>query len=343
MTNQDEIKNSKDKKEEILGENLINSDLDKISSSNSSSTVPLLKEKIKMIKLRSRIIPIIGMLIGLLVYFAWFIAIFFLIYGSVLIRTILTLLLIYQYTLATKSELYRKFLKIMRPWEVFNSYIVYPEEELKNDHSLFAFHPHGVMGFGASMSGALSEVLYHATFCGSRAMINMPVSGIIARWMGVHGVDNKNFKQLMKKGKNIIFLPGGFEEATITNYGKDRVFIKERKGFIKYALEHGYKIHPCYTFNENRIFYTFNYLEKFRLFLNKFKIPGTIFFSKYLVFPNCEIDLFTVIGKPLELPRIEHPTKEEVDRYHKIYIEELEGLYRRYKDLYGGSEELEVL
>jgi hypothetical protein len=302
-----------------------------------------IQEMINKQKLRPKIIPIIGMCFGLTVYFAVLPTLYFLITGTLLVRTILILLLVYQYFLADKSENYRKFLLFMRPWEIFKSYTVHYEEELNNERSLFSFHPHGVLGFGPSMSGALNEVLLNSTFCGSRAMRNLPISGIVARWMGVFGVDNKNFKDLMRKNKNIIFVPGGFEEATITQYGKDRVYIKERKGFIKYALEFGYNVYPCYTFNENKIFYTFNYFENFRLLLNKMKFPGTVFFSKFGVFPHTDIDLFTVIGKPINFPVIRHPTKEDVEKYHKIYIDQLVGVYDRYKHYFNASETLEIL
>jgi len=291
----------------------------------------------------SKIIPIIGMCMGLLVYFSSFMTVFVLITGSIFVRTILLILLIYQFLFAKRSEKYRQFLKFFRPWEIFKSYKLLIEEELKPDHSLFSFHPHGIMGFGPSMCGAFNDILYNCVFCGSRALLNLPISGIFARWMGVCGVNNKNFKALMKVGKNIIFVPGGFEEATLTDYRKDRVFINSRKGFIKYALEYGYKLYPCYTFNENKIYFTVNILENFRLFLNKFKLPGTIFYSKYLVFPETNVNLLTVIGKPLVLPKIHKPSVEDIDKYHQIYLDELLALYNRYKYLCGASEQLEIL
>jgi len=192
------------------------------------------------------------------------------------------------------------------------------------------------------MSGAINDVLYESVFCGSRAMINLPISGIIARWMGVQGVNNKNFKDFLRKGKNIIFVPGGFEEATLTQHSRERVFIKERKGFIKYCLQYGYRIHPCYSFNENKIYYTFPYFERLRLFFNKLKIPGVIFYSKFLFFPNYDLDLFVVIGKSIQLPQISEPTNDEIDQYHKLYVDSLKALYDKYKSQFGASEELEI-
>ena len=41
------------------------------------------------------------------------------------------------------------------------------------------------------------------------------------------------------EGKNVALIPGGFQEATLYARGEHRVFIKQRKGFIKYALRHG--------------------------------------------------------------------------------------------------------
>ena len=40
----------------------------------------------------------------------------------------------------------------------------------------------------------------------------------------------------MKNNKNISFLPGGFEEASVTSNKEYRLWINNRKGFVKYAL-----------------------------------------------------------------------------------------------------------
>lgn len=55
-------------------------------------------------------------------------------------------------------------------------------------------------------------------------------------------------------------LPGGFEEATISTSKENRVFVKERKGFIKYAIRYGYKVFPVFTFGENKMY---NTVERF--------------------------------------------------------------------------------
>jgi len=173
-------------------------------------------------------------------------------------------------------------------------------------------------------------------------MILIPFSGIFARWMGLVGVDNKNFKEFMKEGKNIKFLPGGFEEATLTHCEKERIFVKDRKGFIKYSLQFGYTLYPIYTFNENKVYNTINILEGFRLWLNKLKIPGTLFYGKYGWLPRTDVELITVIGKGIELPVIENPSNEQIDYYHSLYIEKLQEVFNKHKEKYGFNGELEI-
>ncbi len=285
---------------------------------------------------------IIGMNIGLLSYTGWIVGSFFFIFGSSFTRSILLILLVYQYFFAKRSILYMEFLRWLTPFRYFDKYELVIEEPLKEGKSLFCYHPHGIAGFGMSMSAAFSNIIYDSFSCVSRGMILIPFSGIFARWMGLVGVDNKNFKEFMKEGKNIKFLPGGFEEATLTHCEKERIFVKDRKGFIKYSLQFGYTLYPIYTFNENKVYNTINILEGFRLWLNKLKIPGTLFYGKYGWLPRTDLELITVIGKGIELPVIENPSNEQIDYYHSLYIEKLQEVFNKHKEKYGFNGELEI-
>lgn len=293
--------------------------------------------------IKSKFLPIIGMILSLFIFFAWMLAIFLLITGSTLVKTILVLLLIYQYCFAKRSETYRSILKYLHTWDYFDKVQLITETELKENKSLFCFHPHGVMAFGVPLAVSQHPVLYDSAFLGSRALLNLPISGIFARLLGLQGVDNKNFKRLMRKGRNIMFMPGGFECATITQYNRDRIFLRCRKGFIKYALKFGYSVYPCYTFNENKTFFTFTLFEQFRLLLNKLKFPGTVFFSKYFIMPNPNVEIYIVIGKPIDFPTINEPSQDDIERYHKKYMDALVETYDRHKKDYKANSTLEII
>ena len=60
----------------------------------------------------------------------------------------------------------------------------------------------------------------------SRFMLSLPFIGLPLRLWGVDAVNPANMKKLMREGKNIGLVPGGFEEATITVKDELRVYIK---------------------------------------------------------------------------------------------------------------------
>ncbi|KAG7375595.1 hypothetical protein PHYPSEUDO_000563 [Phytophthora pseudosyringae] len=207
-----------------------------------------------------------------------------------------------------------------------------------NDHALFAFHPHGVLSCGWSFGGVhhLSFEQADCRWLVAESLFYFPVMREIINWMDFTSAAKEAVKKLLRTGQNACLMPGGFEEATLYERGKHRVYIKQRFGFIKLALQHGYKVHPVYTFGEEYVYRTFPYLLKLRLKLNEFKMPGVIFFGRPECFylPRTDVDLITVVGKPLVLPRIEHPTKEDVRKYHEQYVTALLELFDRYKGVY---------
>lgn len=40
-------------------------------------------------------------------------------------------------------------------------------------------------------------------------------------------------------------------QVALYEYQHERVYLRQRKGFIKYALQHGYTLVPGYTFGES--------------------------------------------------------------------------------------------
>ena len=325
--------------------NIINKNMtekkDKIPYSEKYTILQDSRSETDSIKFKIR--SFIAYLMGQACFCGGFFGVLGIIFGNNTMKIILISILIFQYFFLTSSNKIRNFIYESKAYSVFFNYRVVLEEEIDDKNSLFGFHPHGITTACPQFSFSLHENLKNSVFLSSRALIYFPFGGLASKLFQVESVDKKNFLRNMSIGKNISFLPGGFEEATITNYWKDRVFIKNRKGFIKYALEYGYKIYPVYSFGENKLYFTINVFEKLRLMINKLKIPGALFFSPLFVLPIPNVKLSTVIGKPIILPMVKEPTEEMVNKYHKIYMEELVSLYQRHREENGGTEELEIL
>ena len=133
----------------------------------------------------------------------------------------------------------------------------------------------------------------------------------------IASADKNAMKQFMKKQIPFGLLPGGFNEATIHRYGKNIIYIKNRKGFIKYCIQNGYEIMPGYVFGECYTYHNLSNLlsHKITQFLNKYKIP-TVFpygpYWKYLfpLLPYKNIGLHLILGKSIICQKIDNPTKK---------------------------------
>jgi len=219
--------------------------------------------------------------------------------------------------------------------------------KIHDSKSFFACHPHGILCVGYSWNLIWNPDLVSKkiTYGLTRALRLAPFFRIICDLQGwLTDVQKSTMKRLMSNGDNYAIIPGGFEEATLFAHSKHRVFITKRKGFIKYCLEYGYRLHPVYTFGEEK---TFHSVEKFlqtRLWFNTFGIPGVLFWGEWWIpfIPKSSAKLVTVIGDAIELPHISKPTTEDVNKWHAIYIAELTKLFDEHKSNFGITENLEI-
>lgn len=205
--------------------------------------------------------------------------------------------------------------------------------------TVFAINPHGV--FSISWAHCyLTEELHHAYFCFSTLLRLNPFLRVLTQLTG-HPSDIKKETVIdhMKNGRSIALIPGAWHEASLHNDQVDRLYIKKRQGFVKYALEYGCTITPTYCFGEKDTYKNVQGFYGFRFWLNDRKILAILPWGKWWCpFLPLPAKLHTVIGTPIELPHIPNPTSEDVDRWHQIYIEEMVELFDRYKVQFYGAD-----
>ena len=219
--------------------------------------------------------------------------------------------------------------------------------EVPREGHMFAFHPHGMLCCGWMLANS-SAAFKHLTWLVADVLLLIPLVGDWMRWHGCEPVGAAHMKKVLHSRRSCALLPGGFEDATAFVRGRHRVFLRQRAGFIKYALMHGYAVHPVYSFGEELTFTTVTAFPNFRMWLCSFKVPAVLFWGTWLVpfLPQRDVDMNVVVGPPLQLPRIEKPTAEEVAKWHREYIGALQALFDRHKVSYaaqGAAAVLEVL
>ncbi|KDO24241.1 hypothetical protein SPRG_09877 [Saprolegnia parasitica CBS 223.65] len=156
---------------------------------------------------------------------------------------------------------YRYFISPLAPWpaaqafayKMFKKHQYFSEQKVvfednmgapaADSKALLAYHPHGVLSCGWTTNGIGCETFAPSKiqWLVSDVLFNLPVMGDMISWAGCGPAGKENFSKLCGQGSNIALIPGGYEEATTYNYGKHQVYLKNRKGFIKLALKHGYK------------------------------------------------------------------------------------------------------
>jgi hypothetical protein len=183
------------------------------------------------------------------------------------------------------------------------------------------------------------DVMQHVRFCFSPALFASPFFRLFSRGCGNPGSASKfAMKEYMKNGESLALPPGGFEEATLTCLTQDRVYIKKRTGFVKLCLQHGIAIRPVYVFGEKSCYWNVQGAFSSRLAVNRYGIPTILSWGNTFLplLPKPSVAIHIVVGKPLALPKIEQPTKDDVAKWHNKYIAALKQLFEDHKqEAYG--------
>lgn len=253
------------------------------------------------------------------------------------------------------------------------------EFELTSDLpvGVWCYHPHGMFSWymGAnhlrhslpSTSRLQSDVGFNADSKGQhlcpsilprqglavRVLVDSPLFRhfIVDMIRSTWPADKKGMAQLMnaadsgKRREAVALIPGGFHEASVCTRGKHRVYVKEKKGFVKTALRAGYALYPCYVFGESETYTNPQGMLKQRLWLAKANVPTILPFGEWFcpMLPRRDLGLYTVVGPPIRCPHLPDPCQADIDKWHQLYVEGLVSLFNRNKALFGyAGEELEV-
>ncbi|CAE8654631.1 unnamed protein product, partial [Polarella glacialis] len=189
---------------------------------------------------------------------------------------------------------------------------------------LLCYHPHGIYSLGLltvceekpELKILSSSFLYHCA-----PVFRVAISMLFGQKYG--SVGRSDLTATMKAGESpLMLVPGGFHEATITCPGHERVFLKSRRGFVKYALRYGYDLVPCYSIGEADLMSNPQGGWGWRFFLNAMSIPAVLpwGFPLLPLLPRRGVELVTGIGPAVKMPLIPNPTDADVKEHHQRYI-----------------------
>lgn len=225
------------------------------------------------------------------------------------------------------------------------------DEKKEGAQFIFAAFPHGCNSeFRILMEGMMHEVLPNIHFklraLAATVLFRIPFVREVGLWTGCVDASRKVAERNLAKGNSIFVVPGGEAEQLMTEYGKEKVYLKNRKGFVKLAMRKRVPLVPVYVFGSSDMFYTSRFLHGLRYWLMKNCRICIPLCRGLMGSPICPLPkkVTVVFGAPLSFEMEGHdPTEKELDMAHDAFMRELKNLFDKQKASYGYHDrEIEI-
>ncbi|KAG6002361.1 hypothetical protein E4U21_003154 [Claviceps maximensis] len=278
-------------------------------------------------------------------------------------------------TLAYRSE----WLRSLPLWTLFAGYFparLHKTSDLPpNRKYILGYHPHGIISHGAWCAFATNALGFRQKFPGiTNSLLTLDSNfrlPFYRDWilaMGIRSVSKESIRNILSRGgpdddgrgRAVTIVIGGARESLEAQPGTLRLILQGRKGFVKMALRAGADLVPVIGFGENDLYdqlspKTHPLVHKTQMILLKvFKFTIPALHGRGLL--NYDVGLMPyrravniVVGRPVEIRERfgehEQPPQDLIDRYHELYVDEVERLYAAYKDKFsnGKTPELQII
>ena len=206
-------------------------------------------------------------------------------------------------------------------------------ENIRNDRSIYMWHPHGVF--------CLSQFFHIGTNYTNWTMRNikgtafslllwLPFMKEIYEELGAISTDYCPMKETLLNNVSVSVAAGGMREMLY----EDSAILSKRRGIFKMALETGTPLVPIVSVNENSLCSIVDIpwiQDKLKVYDMCVPIPTFKSIYKMIGILNKPLKepIFSVVGNPIPVTRIEHPTEEDIAKLRKQYITQLKELYKK--------------
>ncbi|KAJ3196458.1 diacylglycerol O-acyltransferase 1 [Irineochytrium annulatum] len=227
---------------------------------------------------------------------------------------------------------------------------------------VFGYHPHGIISLGAFTNFGTEATGFGLKFPGIDLRVltlevnfNAPIMREILLSLGFVSASRRSVDNILMKGPGnsaMIVVGGAAEALNAFPYTADLV-LKKRLGFIKVALRHGASLVPVFSFGENDVWDQVDNqkgstLRKIQMTFQKYASFSPPLFHGRGVF-NYDVGMLpyrraitSVVGAPIDCPKLANPSEADLLFYQKKYLDALEALYHEHKEKYAPIRKKEL-
>ncbi|ETM31485.1 hypothetical protein L914_20961, partial [Phytophthora nicotianae] len=207
---------------------------------------------------------------------------------------------------------------------------------------VLSFHPHGIMPISVMWLQFTAQWRklfpnFYAHILTASILHQIPLARDVLHFYGSREVTRTAFAHTLQQKESVLLVPGGQAEMLQQQSAKREVRIyTHHKGFIRLAIEHGVPLVPVLSFKEGEMMDNVQAPMLQRWFVKKLAFPFPYFpYGRGMLPIPRKVDIPIVVGKPLEVPHIEKPTQDDIDKVHSKYFAVLQEMFDKYKDEVG--------
>ncbi|PRP88666.1 diacylglycerol O-acyltransferase [Planoprotostelium fungivorum] len=260
-----------------------------------------------------------------------------------------------------------QWVRHLRFWKHIASYFpvtIVKEEELDpNTRYVFGYHPHGIISHGALMNFGTEGTNFSKVFKGLKLRLltletnfRIPLYRDLLLALGLASVSLQSCTHIlnMKTPTSIVIVVGGAAEALEAHARTNNLTLRKRKGFIKVAIRNGAPLVPVFSFGENDLYNQFanpkgSRVRRFQeVFCKYVGVSPPVFYGRGIfnydfgILPHRK-QVATVFGKAIKTEKNLSPSEEYINEIQEKYIEELQRIYDKYKNVYAADRSTELI
>lgn len=240
--------------------------------------------------------------------------------------------------------------RVFDAWRRRHRYrVVVPARPYCSSRAMFAHFPHAVFPMACFLSMPLSGnrnsgVPAPHTGVVADALLRAPLVGLLFRAIGCYSASKPSVMRLLARS-SVGIIPEGiagiFKGAAP---GRERVFLKARKGFIKAAIQAGVDIVPVYHFHSALLTpVSLVPASTARRLRAAIIWPAGV---AGLPVPRATEPVLSAVGDAVRVTREDDPSQATIDAVHAQFVKNLTAAFDGHKHLAGpayAKKELEIV
>lgn len=216
------------------------------------------------------------------------------------------------------------------------------QPETQPGQKIFCVIPHGLAPVGITAypgwTRLFGDRLNHPT--AAAAVLKLPVISYFLKAIGYITASSGAIKKALGKEEHVLLILDGIAGMFQKSGTQELGYVLARKGVVKIALSTGTPLVPVFGFGHSQLWRVlvdpFGILERLSLTLGVSVTPfcgrpfGLLPFG-----PPYRTPILMAFGEPIVVPKVENPTQEQIDEYHRKLMEGFLKAFEVHKAAYG--------